>query len=70
MDNIKFGLSEHAEKNTFLGLDTYTKNNNLPSAVLGGGVQGKFCWLIAYVVCRTIEPDMSRSDMFFDHNIN
>ena len=33
----------------FLGtLDTYTKKMNPPSAVLGGGVHGKVCWLIAY----------------------
>ena len=29
-------------------LDTYTKKMNPPSAVLGGGVHGKVCWLIAY----------------------
>ena len=35
----------------FLGtLDTYTKKMNPPSAVLGGGVHGKVCWLIAYNV--------------------
>ena len=34
----------------FLGtLDTYTKKMNPPSAVLGGGVHGKVCWLIAYL---------------------
>ena len=34
----------------FLGtLDTYTKKMNPPSAVLGGGVHGKVCWLIAYM---------------------
>ena len=33
----------------FLGtLDTHTKKMNPPSAVLGGGVHGKVCWLIAY----------------------
>ena len=33
----------------FLGtLATYTKKMNPPSAVLGGGVHGKVCWLIAY----------------------
>ena len=47
----------------FLGtLDTYTKKMNPPSAVLGGGVHGKVCWLIAYMVvlmnvnlCKQIE---------------
>ena len=29
-------------------LDTYTKKMNPPSAVLGRGVHGKVCWLIAY----------------------
>ena len=35
----------------FLGiLDTYTKKMNPPSIVLsGGGVNGKVCWLIAYI---------------------
>ena len=34
----------------FLGtLDTYTKKMNPPSAVLGGGVHGKVCWLIVYI---------------------
>ena len=38
----------------FLGtLDTYTKKINPPSAVLGGGVHGKVCWLIAYF-CKSI----------------
>ena len=33
----------------FLGtLDIYTIKMNPPSAVLGGGVHGKVCWLIAY----------------------
>ena len=38
----------------FLGtLDTYTKKMNPPSAVLGGGgVHGKVCWLIAYIVAH------------------
>ena len=40
----------------FLGtLDTYTKKMNPPSAVLGGGVHGKVCWLIAYM---SIESQM------------
>ena len=35
----------------FLGtLDTYTKKMNPPSAVLGGGMHGTVCWLIAYRV--------------------
>ena len=37
----------------FLGtLDTYTKKMNPPSTVLGGGVHGKVCWLIAYILYR------------------
>ena len=31
-------------------LDTYTKKMNPPSAVLGGGVHGMVCWLIAYKI--------------------
>ena len=34
-------------------LDTYTKKMNPPSAVLGGGVHGKVCWLIAYLPCHS-----------------
>ena len=35
-------------------LDTHTKKMNPPSAVLGGGVHGKVCWLIAYVINNII----------------
>ena len=28
---------------------------NPPSAVLGGGVHGKVCWLIAYITCKLIK---------------
>ena len=39
----------------FLGtLDTDTKKMNPPTAVLGGGVHGKVCWLIAYNVSNII----------------
>ena len=39
----------------FLGtLDTYAKKMNPPSAVLGGGVHGKVCWLIAYIYTLAI----------------
>ena len=39
----------------FLGtLDTYTKKMNSPSTVLGGGVHGKVCWLIAYKFTQMI----------------
>ena len=31
-------------------LHTYTKKMNPPSIVWGGGVHGKVCWLIAYLV--------------------
>ena len=31
-----------------VALDTYAKKMNPPSIVLGGGVHGKVCWLIAY----------------------
>ena len=49
----KFRLSF---EDIFLGtLDTYTKKMNPPSAVLGGGVHGKVCWLIAYSMYCTAQ---------------
>ena len=35
-------------------LDIYMKKMNPPSAVLGGRVHGKVCWLIAYNICCTV----------------
>ena len=35
-------------KNFLVALDTHTKKINPPSIILGGGVHGKACWLIAY----------------------
>ena len=50
----------------FLGtLDTYTKIMNPPSAVLGG-VHGKVCWLIAYMLVHEyaiIFNNYSNTDM-------
>ena len=40
-------------------LDTYTKKMNPPSAVLGGGVHGKVCWLIAYISACVFSPFFS-----------
>ena len=31
-----------------VALDTHAKKMNPPSIILGGGVHGKACWLIAY----------------------
>ena len=48
----------------FLGtLDTYTKKMNPPSAVLGGGVHGKVCWLIAYYVIRKVYIGYEPADL-------
>ena len=33
-------------------LDTYAKKIDPPSIVLGGGVHGRVCWLIAYNTCH------------------
>ena len=33
-------------------LDTHTKKMNPPSIILGGGVHGKACWLIAYTLYK------------------
>ena len=35
-------------KKFLVTLDTHTKKMNPPSIILGGGVHGKTCWLIAY----------------------
>ena len=35
-------------ENILVTLDTHTKKMNPPSIILGGGVHGKTCWLIAY----------------------
>ena len=37
------------EKKILVTLDTHTKKMNPPSIILGGGVHGKVCWLIAYI---------------------
>ena len=46
----------------FLGtLDTYTKKMNPPSAVLGGGVHGKVCWLIAYKLVLQMQNNLFKN---------
>ena len=37
------------EEKILMTLDTHTKKMNPPSIILGGGVHGKTCWLIAYM---------------------
>ena len=37
------------EEKILVTLDTHTKKMNPPSIILGGGVHGKTCWLIAYI---------------------
>ena len=44
-------------------LDTYTKKMNPPSAVLGEGVCGKVCWLIAYIVIVLVKLIMYRASV-------
>ena len=55
-------------------LDTNTKKMNPPSAVLGGGVHGKVCWLIAYNTSVKIVMLFSRPKTLEKykniHNIN
>ena len=36
------------EETILVTLDTHTENMNPPSIILGGGVHGKACWIIAY----------------------
>ena len=38
------------EEKILMTLDTHTKKMNPPSIILGGGVHGKACWLIAYIL--------------------
>ena len=38
------------EEKILVTLDTHTKKMNPPSIILGGGVHGKTCWLIAYII--------------------
>ena len=38
------------EEKILVTLDTHTKKMNPPSIILGGGVHGKACWLIAYIL--------------------
>ena len=39
------------EEKILVTLDTHKKKMNPPSIILGGGVHGKACWLIAYSDC-------------------
>ena len=42
------------EEKILVTLDTHTKKINPPSIILGGGVHGKTCWLIAYTMLSII----------------
>ena len=46
--NISYKIHLFFGENFLVALDTYVKKINPPSIVLGGGVHGKSCWLIAY----------------------
>ena len=46
------------EEKILVTLDTHTKKLNPPSIILGGGVHGKTCWLIAYKQGLCIRLDM------------
>ena len=38
------------EEKILVALDTHTKKMNPPTIILGGGVHGKACWLLAAVL--------------------
>ena len=44
------------EEKILVTLDTHTKKMNPPSIILGGGVHGKACWLIAYFKIISTRP--------------
>ena len=46
--NISYKIHFFFGEKILVALDTYAKKMNPPSIVLGGGVHGKSCWLIAY----------------------
>ena len=48
--NISYKIHFFFGEKILVALDTYAKKMNPPSIVLGGGVHGKSCWLIAYKV--------------------
>ena len=49
--NISYKIHFYFRENILVALDTYAKKINPPSIVFfGGGVHGKSCWLIAYIV--------------------
>ena len=45
--NISYKIHFFFGENILVALDTYAKKMNPPSIVMGGGVHGKSCWLIA-----------------------
>ena len=47
--NISYKIHFFFVEKILVALDTYAKKISPPSIVLGGGVHGKFCWLIAYM---------------------
>ena len=46
--NISYKIHFFFREKILVALETYAKKMNPPSIVLGGGVHGKSCWLIAY----------------------
>ena len=47
--NISYKIHFFFGEKSLVTLDTYAKKMNLPSIVLGWGVHGKVCWLMAYI---------------------
>ena len=51
-------------------LNTYTKKNNTPSAVAGGMVYGKVCWLMDYVLIQLYQLYFSKLFILIESNNN
>ena len=53
--NISYKIYFLFGEKILVALDTYAEKMNPPSIVLGGGVHGKSCWLIAYYTCTEFQ---------------
>ena len=64
--NISYKIHFFFEEKILVTLDIHTKKMNPPSIILGGGVHGKTCWLIAYEPTHcgghTLDVIMSRDN--------
>ena len=57
------------EEKILVALDTHAKKMNTPSIILGGGVHGKACWLIAYKLNLILTKKMEFFRIFLNTNV-